>query len=108
MKRIALIAGVSIATLMCAGPAAQAAPYSADSWWSNSRTAAPAEEPARPKITKPRQPAEKANVKGPRTADKTPAPPSGPLHIVDSIAKQRATLFDNGVLVYLPAGTSMA
>jgi lipoprotein-anchoring transpeptidase ErfK/SrfK len=99
MKRIALIAGVSIATLVSAGPAAvQAAPFSADTWWGGFRTAAPPEQQARPKPFRPRpRSTEKSTDR--KVADKAPAPPSGPLHIIVSIAKQRATLFDNGVPV---------
>jgi lipoprotein-anchoring transpeptidase ErfK/SrfK len=98
MKRIALIAGVSIATLLSAGPAAvHAAPFSVDSWWGGFRTVAPPEQQARPKPIRPRpRSTEKTDRK---VADKPLAPPSGPLHVIVSIAKQRATLFDNGVPV---------
>ena len=43
--------------------------------------------------------AERRPSKTDRAADKAPPSPSGPLHVIVSIDKQRATLFDNGIPV---------
>ena len=54
MKRAALIAGVSIATLVCAGPTKVAAAWSAESWWNRS-PAVSAPDPAPRKSIKPQR-----------------------------------------------------
>jgi hypothetical protein len=93
MKRAALVAGVSIATLLIAGPSKVWAAWNSESWWGNSVTAEPA-EPA-PKKTIRHKAAER---KSDRDESKTKAPPvpTGVLHIIVSIDKQRATLFADG------------
>src|SRR4051794_29897129 len=91
MKRTALVAGISFAALLVAGPAEVQALGNADTFWGNSRAAATTEAPAR-KSLKARS---KATEKD-KAADKSPPIPSGPLHVIVSIDKQRATLFADG------------
>src|SRR3982750_1343092 len=89
MRRTALVAGISFAALLVAGPAKVQALGSAESFWSSSRGVASSDAQAR-KSAKARS---KATEKA---ADKAPPLPSGPLHIIVSIDKQRATLFADG------------
>jgi lipoprotein-anchoring transpeptidase ErfK/SrfK len=93
MKRAALVAGVSIATLLFAGPSTVWAAWNSESWWgNNSVTASPPE--AAPKRIIRHKPAER---KADRDESKIKAPvPTGVLHIIVSIDKQRATLFADG------------
>src|SRR5947209_18577509 len=93
MKRAALVAGVSIASLLIAGSAKVQAAGNPESWWANSRSGVAYDLPTRRSI-KPRS--EKSEGKAGRAADKSPPLPSGPLHIIVSIDKQRATLFADG------------
>ena len=59
MKRAALIAGVSVATLLCAGPSEVSAAWNSNSWWGNSTAVEPIEPPPR-RSFKPRpRPAER-------------------------------------------------
>ncbi len=88
MKRTALVAGISFAALLIAGPAKVQALGSAESFWSNARAAA-SDTPARKSGKARSKTTEKA-------ADKSPPIPAGPLHIIVSIDKQRATLFADG------------
>ena len=113
MKRAALIAGVSIATLVCAGPTpVQAWSRSADPEWRYSRAISPYDPAPRRSFRKRARSTEQKSERGERKSGRTPdkvAAPSGPLHIVVSIDKQRATLFDNGVPVAstaISSGTS--
>jgi hypothetical protein len=96
MKRAALIAGVSVVTLLCAGPSEVSAAWNSDSWWGNSTAVEPIEPPPR-RSFKPRpKPAEGKSKRNESKNDKTPPIPSGLLHIIVSIDKQRATLFADG------------
>ena len=92
MLRAALIAGVSAATLMCAGPTGVSAAWNSDNWWGvSNRISQP--DPAPPKSVRRSRPAAKSDV-----LDKTPVP-TGVLHIIVSIDRQRATLFADGLPV---------
>ncbi len=94
MKRAALVAGVSIATLLIAGPSKVWAAWNSESWWGNSVTAAPP-EPA-PKKTIRHRPSERKSDRD-ESKNKAAPVPTGVLHIIVSIDKQRATLFADGV-----------
>ena len=96
MKRAALVAGVSFAALLMAGSAGVQAAPSPETWWANSRAVAASDLSARRSIKARARAAEKADGKAGRAADKSPPIPSGPLHIIVSIDKQRATLFADG------------
>ena len=96
MKRAALVAGVSFAALLMAGSAQVQAAANPQIWWANSRAVTAYDLPARRSIKARSRPSEKAEGKAGRAADKSPPIPSGPLHIIVSIDKQRATLFANG------------
>src|SRR5262249_23808190 len=82
---------ISFAALLVAGPVQVQALGSADNFWGNSRAAAASDAPVR-KSPKARS---KSTEKD-KAADKSPPIPSGPLHIIVSIDKQRATLFADG------------
>ena len=96
MKRAALVAGVSFAALLMAGSAKVQAAPSPETWWANSRAIAAPDLPARKSIKVRSRASDKARDKAGRSADKSPPLPSGPLHIIVSIDKQRATLFADG------------
>ena len=93
MKRAALIAGISIAALLCAGTQPSSA-RTRDVWWSRSSSWS-FETTSR---TSKRH-ASRSEAKSGRAAEKVPPPPSGPLHIIVSIDHQRATLYADGVPV---------
>src|SRR5436309_4095015 len=95
MKRAALVAGVSFAALLMAGSGKVQAAASPESWWANSRAVA-YDLPPRKSLRARSRASEKAEGKAGRAADKSPPIPSGPLHIIVSIDKQRATLFADG------------
>ena len=98
MRRAALIAGVSIAVSLMTGPTEVMAWPGEINVWSGSFSVEPS-YPAVQRSTKPRiRPAERKAAKksGPNTPEKTPPIPAGPLHIIVSIDKQRATLFADG------------
>lgn len=95
MKRPALIGGVSIAALVCVW----CAPVSArtgdvESWWGRNRTPALDQSPRKSK-----KHGSNSESKSGKAAEKTPPAPTGPLHIIVSIDKQRATLFSDGIAV---------
>jgi lipoprotein-anchoring transpeptidase ErfK/SrfK len=96
MKRAALVAGVSFAALLMAGSAKLQAAQNPGTGWATSR-AITTSSPLGWRSFKARsRPSEKAQGKAGRAADKSPPIPSGPLHIIVSIDKQRATLFADG------------
>ena len=101
MKRSALIASVSTLALVFVGPVpVQALPGDAASWWGRS-SSEPAAEPSRkPAKARPR-PADKTESgdrKSKNGSDKTAEKaPTGLLHVIISIDKQRATLFADGL-----------
>ncbi len=72
--------------------AVQASPLGGGSWW-GSRTLSPYGPGPRKSIKARERKAEK------KSEALAPTPPAGPLHIIVSIGKQRATLFDDGVPV---------
>jgi lipoprotein-anchoring transpeptidase ErfK/SrfK len=88
MKRAALVAGVSFAALAMAGSVKVQAAQNPDTWWANSRVVGAPSSPAR-SIKARSKASEKPEAKSPPI-------PSGPLHIIVSIDKQRATLFADG------------
>jgi hypothetical protein len=94
MKRIALIAGVSITALVCAGPTEVRAwsDYGGFSW-GGSRAVSPYDPVLRRSIKTRKRMDRDRKAEG--TPDKA-AIPVGPLHIIVSIDKQRATLFADG------------
>jgi lipoprotein-anchoring transpeptidase ErfK/SrfK len=94
MKRAALVAGVSVTALICAGAThAVAAPqYASPRGFGFFRPMQPA-APVR-KIEKKSKPVDSKAALA--DADKTPPIPKGPLHIIVSIDKQRATLYADG------------
>jgi hypothetical protein len=101
MKRAALIAGVSIAALVCGGlSTASAWTGQADYRWGSSYAIWPSDPALRKFIKKRPRPTERSEPdrKAGHNADKAPAPKSV-LHIIVSIEKQRATLFADGVVV---------
>ena len=78
MKRIALIAGVSIATLVCAGPTAvHAAPCNVDSWWGRLQDSRAARA-AGPSETHQAAPPSTEKSTDRKVADKTPGAAFGP------------------------------
>ncbi len=108
MKRAALVAGVSVATLLCAWTAsAVAAPATQQS--SKGFFAVFSRQAAEPQLKRPES--SKAENKSKPVSDakagkaalseapKAPPVPKGLLHIIVSIDKQRATLFADGVAV---------
>jgi lipoprotein-anchoring transpeptidase ErfK/SrfK len=91
MKRAALIATVSLAALICGGAADAKAPKHSGPWWAV-RAAPASEAPSKPKRKhRSERPGE---AKAARESER--APPQGPLQVIISIDKQRATLFANG------------
>ncbi len=96
MKRAALIAGVSVVTLLCAGPTEVSAAWSSNSWWGNYRAVEPIEPPPRRSFKPRSRPPEGNSKRNESNNDKSPPIPSGLLHIIVSIDKQRATLFADG------------
>ena len=96
MKRAALIAGVSVATLLCAGPTEVSAAWNSESWWGTSGRLHRSEPPPRRSFKPRSRPAERKSERNESKNDKTPPIPSGLLHIIVSIDKQRATLFADG------------
>ena len=92
MKRAALIAGISIAAFSAASTEVRAWPGDPDLWSYGYRPVYPYGAPARPSIRpRARKPSHQETK-----ADKTPPIPAGPLHVIVSIDKQRATLFADG------------
>jgi lipoprotein-anchoring transpeptidase ErfK/SrfK len=96
MKRAALVAGVSFAALLLAGSAKVQAAQNPETWWTSSRAIATSSPPAWRSLKARSRASEKAEGKAGRAANKSPPIPSGPLHIIVSIDKQRATLFADG------------
>jgi len=96
MKRAALVAGVSFAALLMAGSAKVQAAQNPETWRNSSRAIATSSPPAWRSLKARSRASEKAEGKAGRAADKSPPIPSGPLHIIVSIDKQRATLFADG------------
>jgi len=92
MKRAALVAGVAFAVLLMVGYAKAQAAQNPGTWWISSRTVTVYGLPAR----KSGNARSRASEKAGHAADKSPPVPSGPLHIIVSIDKQRATLFADG------------
>jgi lipoprotein-anchoring transpeptidase ErfK/SrfK len=94
MKRAALVTGVSVAALICAWTThAVAAPqYAPRGFFRSVQPEASFRKPEK----KPKPADSKAAL---READKTPPIPKGPLHIIVSIDKQRATLYADGQVV---------
>jgi lipoprotein-anchoring transpeptidase ErfK/SrfK len=92
MKRAALIAGITIAAFSAVPTEVRAWTGDFDVWSSGYRPAypygAPIRQSMRPRARKPARQQSKT--------DHTPPIPSGPLHIIVSIDKQRATLFADG------------
>jgi hypothetical protein len=95
MKRVALIAGVSIAAFWSFPTDVRAWTGDFNSWPGGYRGGSPYGSPS-PQAVRPR--ARKSERRDPKN-DKTPAVPAGPLHIIVSIDKQRATLFADGAPV---------
>jgi lipoprotein-anchoring transpeptidase ErfK/SrfK len=95
MKRVALIAGMSIAAFSAASTDVWAWSGDFDGWPTGYRPASayrpPSLQSSRTRLRKP--------DRIERKADKTPAIPPGLLHIIVSIDKQRATLFADGASV---------
>ena len=97
MKRAALIAGVSLAVLACVGPTQVLALSDSTEFWSGRQRSFSPYVPAWNRPSRRAKEPERRPSKADRAADKAPPSPSGPLHVIVSIDKQRATLFDNGV-----------
>src|SRR3954464_15920927 len=95
MKRAALVAGVSLAALLTGGSPKVQAAQKPETWWANSRAISGPYLPARKSFKERSRAAEKADSKSGRADGKSPIP-SGPLHIIVSIDKQRARLFADG------------
>jgi hypothetical protein len=96
MKRVALIAGVSLAALLVAGPTSVWALPGDLNGWSDGPSfatmpAAPAQKSSRRHLR-----ARDRTSKKSEPADKAPPIPAGPLAIIVSIDKQRATLYADG------------
>jgi lipoprotein-anchoring transpeptidase ErfK/SrfK len=102
MKRAAMVAGVSATALICAftvhAAAAPAATQSSFSRFGFFRQRA-LEQPVRPLEKKPKYLDNKPAKAALHETDKTPPIPKGPLHIIVSIDKQRATLYADGQVV---------
>ncbi|MBX9829674.1 MAG: L,D-transpeptidase family protein [Xanthobacteraceae bacterium] len=106
MKRAALVAGVSATALICAFTACAAAAPAATQY-SSSRFGffrpRAVEQPVRPPEKKSRhldgKPAKEPSKSALHDIDKTPPIPKGPLHIIVSIDRQRATLYADGQVV---------
>jgi lipoprotein-anchoring transpeptidase ErfK/SrfK len=95
MKRAALIAGVSLAALLMAGPTSvRALPGDVNSWGGFHVLSRPP-DPAQPKAKKRRlRDGDHASRKS--EPEKSTPIPNGPLAIIVSIDKQRATLYADG------------
>ena len=94
MKRVALIAGVSLAALLVAGPTSVwALPGDLNGWanFATTPSAAEAKKPARRHLKSGDRTSRKSEP-----AEKAAPIPSGPLAIIVSIDKQRATLYADG------------
>jgi L,D-transpeptidase-like protein len=98
MKRVALIAGVSLAALLMAGPTSAWALPGDVNGWSNGLHFA-----TTPSVAEPLQKSSRRHLRGgdrasrkSEPADKAPPIPAGPLAIIVSIDKQRATLYADG------------
>jgi lipoprotein-anchoring transpeptidase ErfK/SrfK len=102
MKRAAMVAGVSATALICAftvhAAAAPAATQSSFSRFGFFRQRA-LEQPVRPLEKKSKYLDSKPAKAAVHETDKTPPIPKGPLHIIVSIDKQRATLYADGQVV---------
>ena len=99
MKRAALVAGVSLVAFVCVGQTqVLASPDSSEFWSGRPRSFSPYAPAWNRPSRRTREP-ERRPSRVDRAADKAPPPPSGPLHVIVSIDKQRATLFANGVPV---------
>src|SRR6476646_8488296 len=99
MKRAALVAGVSLVAFVCVGPAqVLALPDSSEFWSGRPRSFSPYAPAWNRPSRRTREP-ERRPSRVDRAAEKAPPPPSGPLHVIVSIDKQRATLFANGAPV---------
>jgi len=86
MTRAALIAGISVVTLLCAGrPSEVSAAWNSDSWWGNTyRMFEPFEPPPR-RTFKPRaKPAEGKSKQNESKNDNTPPITPGLLHVIVS------------------------
>src|SRR5205823_8555440 len=94
VRRLPRVAGVWLAALVMAGPQRPQAAQNPEPWWANSRAVTAYDRGARNRARS--RASEKAEGKAGRAADKSPPIPSGPLHIIVSIDKQRATLFPDG------------
>src|SRR5882724_10008886 len=79
-----------------AGSAKVQAAQNPETWRTSSRAIATSSPPAWRSLKARSRASEKAENKTGRAADKSPPIPSGPLHIIVSIDKQRATLFADG------------
>ena len=98
MKRVALIAGVSLAALLVAGPTSVwALPGDLNSWSGGLHfaTTPSAAEPSQKSSRRHLRGGDRASRKS-EPADKAPPIPAGPLAIIVSIDKQRATLYADG------------
>ena len=96
--RAALLAAGSVAAVLCTAPTPVLAWSSASEFWRGTRAISPYDSPRRSFRTY--RPVERQTPnKTAKTAEKTPPAPTGPLHVIISIDKQRATLFENGVPV---------
>lgn len=92
MKRAALIGGASIAALLTAWALpASARTSDVESWWGRKVNSSDDFSPR-----KSRKRSHRSESKTGQSAEKLPPPPSGPLHVIVSIDKQRATLFADG------------
>src|SRR6478672_1382544 len=99
MKRAALVAGVSLVAFACVGPTQVLALSDSTEFWSGRPRSFSPYGPAWNRPSRRAREPERRPSKADRAADKAPPSPSGPLHVIVSIDKQRATLFDNGVPV---------
>src|SRR5665213_2787696 len=99
MKRVALIAGVSLAALLVAGPTTSvwALPGDVNNWSGGLHfaTTPSAAEPSQKSSRRSLRGGDRASRKA-EPADKAPPLPAGPLAIIVSIDKQRATLYADG------------
>jgi L,D-transpeptidase-like protein len=94
MKRGALIGGVSIAALLCVWSAPiSAKTIDVESWWGRDRAATADQS------RKSKKRGSISESKSGKAAEKAAPAPTGPLQIIVSIDKQRATLFSDGIAV---------
>src|SRR5947209_3442553 len=98
MKRAALFAAASVAALVCGGPTPATAWSSTSEFWSGARATSSTYDRQPRRIYRTTVgPLERHAAPGTRKTERTtavqpPAAPKGPLHIIVSIDKQRATL----------------